>query len=166
MVTVVLPVSFPCSLNAPLLSHQTLFTPNDSITITTILMGSAFDLFDRHCNKQNGLHTHFAHQRNVCYGDCDRVNACEQVLTLTLLPEGGLLRDPADSGCGSWELPEPPRLSAGNSVELVSFPAEFGRLSSFAPSRCWLKCKYHIRVCNVGIKDSETSCATLSCLSD
>ena len=136
MVTVVLPVSFPCSLNVPLLSHQTQFTPNDSITITITLMGSSFDLFDRHCNRHNGLHIHFSHQRNVCYGDCDGVAWCQQAWTLTLLPEGGRLRDPADSVWGSWELPEPPRLSAGRRVELVSFPAEFGLLSSFAPLRC------------------------------
>ena len=31
-------------------------------------MGNSFYLFDRYCDGQNGLHTHFARQRNVCDG--------------------------------------------------------------------------------------------------
>ena len=34
-----------------------------------MLTGSAFDLFDGNCDGQNGLHTHFARQRTVCYVD-------------------------------------------------------------------------------------------------
>ena len=30
-------------------------------------MDGTFDLFDRHCDGQNGLHTHFVRQRNICY---------------------------------------------------------------------------------------------------
>ena len=46
-----------------------LFTPNDSVTVTVTLTGGTFDLFDGHCDRQNGLHTHFACQCNICYGD-------------------------------------------------------------------------------------------------
>ena len=53
------------------------------IPITVILMGNTFDLFDGHCDGQSGLHTHFARQRNVCYGDSDGVAGCERALTLT-----------------------------------------------------------------------------------
>ena len=38
------------------------------MTIAIALMSGPFDLFDGHSNKQNGLHTHFAHQCNICYG--------------------------------------------------------------------------------------------------
>ena len=34
-------------------------------------IGGTFDLFDGHCDRQNGLHTHFSHQHNVCYCDDD-----------------------------------------------------------------------------------------------
>ena len=34
--------------------------------------------FDRPCIGHNGLHTNFAHQDNICYGDGDRVAQCEQ----------------------------------------------------------------------------------------
>ena len=47
---------------------KSLFTPNDSVTITVMLTGGTFDLFDVDCDGQNGLHTHFARQRNVCDG--------------------------------------------------------------------------------------------------
>ena len=57
-----------------------LFILNDSVTITVTLTIGTFDLFDRHCDGQNGLHTHFAHQCNVCYGDCDGVAYCERAL--------------------------------------------------------------------------------------
>ena len=36
---------------------------DDSITITCI--DGTFELFDGHCDGQNGLHTHFAHQHNI-----------------------------------------------------------------------------------------------------
>ena len=54
-----------------------LFTPNDSITVTVMLTSGTFDLFDAHCDRQNGLHTHFAHQCNIFYGDGDGVTWCE-----------------------------------------------------------------------------------------
>ena len=44
-----------------------LFTLNGSIIGTVTLMGGTFDLFDRHCDGQNGLHTHFVRQHNICY---------------------------------------------------------------------------------------------------
>ena len=50
-----------------------LFTPNDSVTITARLIDGTFDLSDGHCDGQNGLHTHFACQHNVCYSDSDEV---------------------------------------------------------------------------------------------
>ena len=53
-----------------------LFTPKDSVTVT--LTGGIFDLFDGHCNGQNGLHSNFAIQRNICYGD--GVAWCERAL--------------------------------------------------------------------------------------
>ena len=37
-----------------------LFTPNDSVAVTLTFTGGTFDLFHRHCDEQNGLHTHFA----------------------------------------------------------------------------------------------------------
>ena len=46
-----------------------LFTPTDSMSATIILTGGTFDLFDGHCDGQNGLHGHFAYKRKVCYGD-------------------------------------------------------------------------------------------------
>ena len=36
---------------------------------------------DGHCDGHNGLHTHFAHQCNICYGDGDGVAWCERALT-------------------------------------------------------------------------------------
>ena len=44
-------------------------------------MGGTFDLFDGHCDGQNGLHTHCARQRNVCDGDA----WCEQAFTVDML---------------------------------------------------------------------------------
>ena len=38
-------------------------------TVTVTLTGGTFDLFERHCDGQNRLHTHFAHHSNICYGD-------------------------------------------------------------------------------------------------
>ena len=46
-------------------------------TITVMLTGGTFDLFDRHCDGQNG-YTPIAHQRNVC----DGVVWCERALRL------------------------------------------------------------------------------------
>ena len=51
-----------------------LFTPNDSVTV--ILIGGAFDIFD----EQNGLPTHLPLQSNVCYGDSDGFDRCEQTI--------------------------------------------------------------------------------------
>ena len=48
-----------CTYFAPTQSIKGLFTPNESVTITVTLTGSPFDLFDRHCDGQSGLHTHF-----------------------------------------------------------------------------------------------------------
>ena len=42
-----------------------LLISNDFVTVAVALMGSTFDLSDGYFNKQNGLHTHFAHH----YGD-------------------------------------------------------------------------------------------------
>ena len=53
-----------------------LFTPNDSVTVTVTLTGGTFDLFNRQCDGKNGLHSDFAHQRNVF----DGVVRCEQTL--------------------------------------------------------------------------------------
>ena len=36
-----------------------LYTPTNSVTATVTLTGGTFDLFDRYCDGQNGLHTHF-----------------------------------------------------------------------------------------------------------
>ena len=55
-----------------------LFTPKDSVTVT--LTGGIFDLFNGHCNGQNGLHTNFARQCNICYADGDGVTWCERAL--------------------------------------------------------------------------------------
>ena len=41
-----------------------LFTPNDSIPVTITLTD-----FDGYCDGQNGLHTHFACQCNVCVNE-------------------------------------------------------------------------------------------------
>ena len=57
-----------------------LFTPNDSVTTTVTLIGGTFDLFDGHCDGQNGLHTHFPYKRYVCYSDSDGIVQCEQTL--------------------------------------------------------------------------------------
>ena len=35
-----------------------LLTPNDSVSFTVMLTDGTFDLFDGHCDGQNGLHTH------------------------------------------------------------------------------------------------------------
>ena len=43
-----------------------LFTPNDSVTV--MLTGGTFDLFDGQCDGQNLLHILFARQRNVFEG--------------------------------------------------------------------------------------------------
>ena len=48
-------------------------------TPLSLLTGGTFDLFDRHCDGQNGLHTHFAHQRNIC----DGVVCCEQAFMVS-----------------------------------------------------------------------------------
>ena len=53
------------------------FTPSDSVTITVALTGGTFDLYDGNCDGQNGLHTHFSHQR---YGHGDGVAWREQAL--------------------------------------------------------------------------------------
>ena len=55
------------------MSPEGLFTPSYSITITIMLTGDTFDLFDRH---YDGLHTHFAYEHNIC----DGVAWCEQIL--------------------------------------------------------------------------------------
>ena len=34
---------------------------NDTITVTVTLIHNTFDPFKGHCEGQNGLHTHFAH---------------------------------------------------------------------------------------------------------
>ena len=49
-------------------SHRTTLSP---------LTGDTYDLFDGHCDRQNGLHTHFACQPNVCYDDGEGVVWCE-----------------------------------------------------------------------------------------
>ena len=54
------------------------FTLNDTVAVTITLTGGTFDLFDRICHGQNGFHTYFARQRNVCYGDGDGVAWCER----------------------------------------------------------------------------------------
>ena len=42
--------------------------------LTVTSMGGTFDVFNGHCDRQNGFHTNFARQRNVC----DGVAWCEQ----------------------------------------------------------------------------------------
>ena len=54
-------------------------------TFTITLTGGTFDIFDRRCDGQNGLHTHFAHQHNVCFGDGDGVAWSERALRGTWL---------------------------------------------------------------------------------
>ena len=57
-----------------------MFTPNDSVTVTVT--------FNGHCDGQNGLHTHFAYQCNVCnvcYSDSDEVAWCEQAFRPNLI---------------------------------------------------------------------------------
>ena len=49
-------------------------TPSDSVIVIVTLTGGTFDLFDGHCDGQNGLHTHFTHH----YGDGDGIDWCEQ----------------------------------------------------------------------------------------
>ena len=44
------------------------------------LMGGTFNLFDEHCDGQNGLHTHFARQLNRI---CNGVARCEQAFIHT-----------------------------------------------------------------------------------
>ena len=58
-----------------------LFTPNDFVTVTGMLTSGTFDLFNGHYDRQNGLHTNFPHQCNVCYVDGEVVAQCEQTLT-------------------------------------------------------------------------------------
>ena len=57
---------------------------------------TAFDLFNRHCDGQNGLHTHFVRQRNVCYGDGNGIARCEQTLRpmVEFSPRGGSRTSP------------------------------------------------------------------------
>ena len=66
------------------------FTPNDPATINySNVTGGTFYPFDRHCDEQNGLYTHFVRQRNVCYyGDGDWVIRCEQTFTTRTNEEG------------------------------------------------------------------------------
>ena len=45
-----------------------LFIPNDSVTVTVTLIGGPFDLFDGHCDRQNGLHVHFPINVRFCDG--------------------------------------------------------------------------------------------------
>ena len=40
-----------------------------NVNINVMLTGGTFDLFYGNCDGQNGLHTHFTHQRSVCYVD-------------------------------------------------------------------------------------------------
>ena len=67
------------------------FTPNDSVIVTITWMDSTFDLFDGYSDEQNGLLTHFARQRNICYGDGDGVAWCERALRLLTILKQTLL---------------------------------------------------------------------------
>ena len=64
-------------------------------------MSGIFDLFDGHCDRQNGLHIHFARQPNFCYGDGDGVAWCERALTdnpgLSPIKATGSERDPVST---------------------------------------------------------------------
>ena len=61
-----------------------LFTPSDFVTGTATLTDGTFDLFDEHYDGQIGVHTQFAHQRSICYGDSDRVACSERAFTLSV----------------------------------------------------------------------------------
>ena len=59
------------------------FTPSDSVIVTITWMDMApLICFDGYSDEQNGLLTHFARQRNICYGDGDGVAWCERALRL------------------------------------------------------------------------------------
>ena len=55
-----------------------LFTPSGSVS--TIFVSGTFDFSARHCDRKNGLHTHFARQHNVRYSYGDGVSRWEQDL--------------------------------------------------------------------------------------
>ena len=55
-------------------------------------------IFDGHCDGQNGLHTHFARQRNVCEG----VASCERTLKESYRKPDPTVRFPYFSGKTSW----------------------------------------------------------------